>query len=122
MRILLTFAAALTVHSFAFAAGHSSLNVRDFGAVGDGVHDDTLAIQKAADALYPGGFKERAYARRVRNRYMKGICDGANGEVFFPKGVYRVTGPVVFENSVNVRGEKGALVVNETRDQPTFYF
>ena len=122
MKILLAFAAVLTVHSFAFAAGHSSLNVRDFGAVGDGVHDDTLAIQKAADALYPGGFKERAYARRVRNRYMKGICDGANGEVFFPKGVYRVTGPVVFENSVNVRGEKGALVVNETRDQPTVYF
>ena len=122
MRILIAAAVVIMAHSAVFAAGHASLNVRDFGAVGDGVHDDTLAIQKAADALYPGGFKERAYARRVRNRYMKGICDGANGEVFFPKGVYRVTGPVVFENSVNVRGEKGALVRNVTRDQPTFYF
>lgn len=104
------------------AAGHASLNVRDFGAVGDGVHDDTLAIQKAADALYPGGVKNGRYVRTVRLRHVDGISDGANGEVFFPKGVYRVTGPIVFENSVNVRGEAGAVIRNVTKDKPTFYF
>lgn len=113
---------ALLVSVPASAAGHASLNVRDFGAVGDGVHDDTLAIQKAADALYPGGIKDGRYVRTVRLRHVDGISDGANGEVFFPKGVYRVTGPVAFENSVNVRGEPGAVIRNVTKDKPTFYF
>ena len=115
------------VVSAAFAApllAAVSLNVRDFGAVGDGVHDDTLAIQKAADALYPG---ETTKARRdiillARDLGRGGKYDGASGEVFFPKGVYRVTGPVKFFWCVNVRGEKGTVIRNDTKDQDTFYF
>ena len=106
----------------ALAAGHASLNVCDFGAVGDGVHDDTLAIQKAADAMFPGGIDSNHYVRTMRNRHLDGIPDGANGEVFFPKGTYRVTGPVVFNYSVNVRGEAGAKIRNDAKDSPTFYF
>jgi hypothetical protein len=47
-------------------------NVRDFGATGDGVTDDTAAIQRAIDALPPQGLH------------------GA-GVVYFPSGFYRVT-------------------------------
>ncbi len=38
-----------------FAAGPKSLDVRDFGAKGDGLTKDTAAIQKALDACAAGG-------------------------------------------------------------------
>lgn len=48
----------------------SVLNVRDFGAVGDGVADDTAAIQAALDAATQAG---------------------QPGDVFFPAGGYKIT-------------------------------
>lgn len=49
------------------------VNVRDFGAVGDGVTDDTAAIQTALDSLKDSG-----------------------GTIFFPHGVYVITNPIYF--------------------------
>ncbi|MEZ4866100.1 MAG: glycosyl hydrolase family 28-related protein [Caldilineaceae bacterium] len=45
----------------------AAINVKDFGAVGDGVADDTVAIQQATDV---------------------------SREVFFPSGTYRTTQPI----------------------------
>jgi hypothetical protein len=53
------------------ARAGSIATVRDFGAVGDGLTDDTAAIQKAVDA-------------RV-------------GDVCFPRGVYRISRTIVVE-------------------------
>ena len=62
------------------------INVRDLGAVGDGIADDTLAIQTAIDRS--GG-------------------EGADpvGIVYLPAGTYRVTGTLVAN-----RGRKGSGV------------
>ena len=53
--------------------GHGDImsSVYDFGAAGDGIHDDTAAIQKAVDSDMP---------------------------VYFPKGVYVVSRPIVITN------------------------
>ena len=76
--ILLTVAAALA--AVAILAGgekpppaprKSVTTVRDFGAVGDGKSDDTAAIQAAVDSRL--------------------------GEVRLPRGVYRITRPIVIE-------------------------
>jgi polygalacturonase len=56
----------------------TALNVRDFGALGDGVSDDTAFIQAALDEAYgtadaPHGGSEGRYANRA---------------VYFPNGWY----------------------------------
>lgn len=52
-------------------------NVRHFGAVGDGLTDDTIAIQNAVDAAYQDAVNAPSYA--------------AGGVVYFPSGYYKVT-------------------------------
>lgn len=51
-------------------------SVKDFGAVGDGIADDTAAIQAAITAVQVTG-----------------------GEVFFPAGTYKTTAPLVIDDS-----------------------
>src|SRR5688572_17021118 len=57
---------ALAVSLLQLAPGAWSADVRELGAKGDGVADDTAAIQQAV----------------------------ATGSVYLPKGVYRITAPI----------------------------
>jgi hypothetical protein len=57
------------------------VSVKDFGAVGDGVNNDTAAIQAAIASL------------------------ATKGTVHFPVGSYKVTSQLIFPSGVNIRGE-----------------
>lgn len=63
--------------------------VKDHGATGDGVTDDTAAIRKAITAA------------------------GKGGHVYFPKGVYRVTGSLEFLEDQYIAGTSGQWGDNE---------
>ena len=56
----------------------TNFNVKMFGAVGDGVTDDTAAIRSAARAL------------KARSSLFSGYRMGT-GSLYFPEGVYRIT-------------------------------
>jgi parallel beta-helix repeat protein len=63
------------------------VNVKDYGAVGDGVTDDTAAIQAAVNAM----------------------TDGST--ISFPQGNYSISGQVSFDNSnISVVGEKAKII------------
>ena len=59
-----------------------TVSVKDFGAVGDGVADDTTAIQNAIDS-------------------------GA-GEVYFPDGTYKTTAPIYLDGGVSLVGSNSS--------------
>jgi len=61
----------------------AAANIKDYGAVGDGVTDDTAAIQAAI---------------------------AANLNVFFPAGTYKITDTLVVRSSCQWRGEAGTLI------------
>lgn len=67
---------------------NAALNVRDFGAVGDGVADDTVAIQAAINAVSSG-----------------------NGAVYIPAGLYLVdpASPLIVKDGLTVYGDGRAV-------------
>src|SRR5579883_357349 len=87
--------AALPLAGNAFAQSYSSanagrlrLNVRDFGAKGDGTTKDTVAIQQALDRCWVLG----------------------GGEVFVPAGNY-MTGAVALRSNTLLRLDKDASIL-----------
>jgi len=60
-------------------------DVKDFGAVGDGVADDTKALKKTIEAAFKNG----------------------GGIVFIPDGQYRITEPIDLTNGIELRGNSG---------------
>jgi hypothetical protein len=64
------------------------VSVKDFGAVGDGVTNDTSALQAAIDA-----------------------ASAAQVQLFWPKGVYFITATLIVSSNVNWLGEGGSYSV-----------
>jgi hypothetical protein len=72
------------------------VTVKDFGAVGDGVTNDTAAIQAAIN------YVQSFY---IPETYGSGSPGPGVGEVFFPFGIYKITSALTISRSMSFRGE-----------------
>ena len=81
-------------HKFSTKEESCAVNVRDFGAIGDGVHDDTQAIQSAIN------------------------CLPKNGRLYFPKGTY-LTAPLCLKSHITLDIPEGAKIL-ATSDKSRF--
>jgi polygalacturonase len=66
----------------------TTFNIRDFGALGDGVTNDAAAIQAAIDAAHQNG----------------------GGTVFVPAGATFLSGSIVLKSNVELNVERGATL------------
>ncbi|GEM_PF-3020247 len=102
----------LIIFSFLLVGSLFALNVRDFGAIGDGVADDTDAIQRAIDQA------ERQESKVLVGRLEFPPWDGhgghgSSGEVFLPAGTYRLSRPLVYDfHHGIIRGEAGTTLLS----------
>ena len=108
MRTVVLFGFALVV-----LVAEARLDVRSFGAVGDGIADDTAAFQRAADAamIHAGDGDGR---RWMVTRYgPKAMHDSFSREIFVPPGRYLLKGPVVFDFNTTVRGDNATILLSD---------
>lgn len=73
------------------------VNVLDYGAVGDGVADDTAAIQAAIDSF-------------------GGPSTATGGTVYFPNGNYKITAPLLLNYNTSLLGEKFLTFITAAGD------
>lgn len=82
------------------------INVKDHGAVGDGIADDTAAIQAALNKAWDSGFYQHPWSGQ----------GGTPPVVYFPPGRYRITGTLTCGTGVSIRGAaRNAHTTNHTR-------
>lgn len=102
-------------------ASRYSVNVQNFGAEGDGVADDTQAIQNAVNAAQT---KIPSWTTRVLHwdHLTKGSVNSPDQEIVFPAGTYKVSRPIVFGRFVSLRGIDRVVIQATDPSQDVFYF
>lgn len=132
-RTILYIACQLLILTYSTTSGEAvspgafptSINIKDYGAVGDGVTDDTAAIQAAADKALELETAHREQ-HKLRAGTYRGLSNGSKAssypEIYFPKGRYLISRTILFQQSAMLRASGDATIVQKNANQDIFYF
>lgn len=82
------------------------VDVKQFGAKGDGVHDDTKSIQKAVDYV----LSQTQSIQLISHNGKKLPYVGSSPKLYFPNGKYLISKTVQFGSYVFIEGENAILI------------
>lgn len=95
-------AIAGVIYVYSLFAAAPARSVKEFGAKGDGVADDTAALQAGIDAVSASG-----------------TSANKSQELTLPPGTYNITKPLIMKSFVQFRGTRGqSVIVNVAPDTP----
>jgi hypothetical protein len=103
--ILIGTCSPLYTETVSFPSDAGFLDIRSFGAKGDGVTDDTASIQKAIDQTY-------TYNGGHPNNYRV---------LYFPNGTYLVSNEIFWQRWVTIQGESQNGTVIKLKDNAPGY-
>ena len=96
----------------------SAVNVRDFGAKGDGKTDDTAAIQKAVFYLSSRIKMDRF---RLEDGWYTGSSETHVDELLFPAGTYKISHTIFAPGSVAWRGQGKVKIIQTDPEKDLLY-
>ncbi len=94
------------MHSLVLLLALFSADVTKFGAAGDGLTDDTAAIQRAADDCT---------AKLKTSQPVGGSYQGTCPELYFPSGRYKISSQIELNPYQSVRGEDSEVIQVDSR-------
>lgn len=103
--VLIALADVHAARAIQYPAGAGVLNVKDYGAKGDGVTDDTAAINAAIAAITPIG--------------NTGIYWGQAKIVYFPSGTYLISSPLVKNDTSSGNPTYGMVLIGQSESTTT---
>lgn len=104
----------------AFTDNNTPFNVKDFGAIGNGIANDTAAIQACLTAAGALVSIETPLITPVGT--VAGALSGTTPLIEFPHGIYKITDELNFPNYCVVRSDGNARIVQHTAATDIFNF